>query len=41
MLQLLGAFSSDAPLPSQRSHAALTQVVAVNLAWQKHDLKMQ
>lgn len=29
-------WSSDTPLPSQHSHAALTQRVPVNLAWRKH-----
>lgn len=37
---LIGALHSDTPLPSQHSHAALTQRVAVNLAWRKHGFKV-
>lgn len=37
---LIGAFHSDTPLPSQHSHAALTQRVAVNLAWRKHGFEL-
>lgn len=37
---VIGAFHSDTPLPSQHSHAALTQRVAVNLAWRKHGFKL-
>lgn len=36
----IGAFYSDTPLPSQHLHTALTQRVAVNLAWQKHGFKL-
>lgn len=36
----IGAFHSNMPLPSQRSHAALTQRVAANLAWRKHGFKV-
>lgn len=40
MLLLLMLFTQNTPLLSQYSHAALTQRVAVNLAFQKHRFKL-
>lgn len=38
---VIGASHSDMPFPSQHSHAAMTQRVAVNLAWRKHGFKLK